>query len=460
MKYVLVLLAILAAAWIGLSYWSAQELGSNQQQQASDREEVIFWHFWGGADRDVVDDVVRRFNESQDRYQVRAIAMPGNNLDVKLFLSITGEDPPDVVNQDDPIVADWASRDALVPLSEVASKEEQEELTSWLFPAARRLGEYDRQLYALCNGLDIRALYINETWLEQEGLSVPVTLDELNNIADTISPPGSDDYQRFAYLPDSRRLWAWGYVFGGDFTDSRGELTFTDPKVVQALEWMTGFSKRYGPQRVAAFRAGDQSLPGKIFPLLPISNDEVRGRYAMIMDGQWRCRDIESFQELRRQQGGPVPQFTVAPLPPPDGGVRDAGWVNGNFFVIPKGARCPEGAWEFMKFWSGFQSHEKEAAETCQAGGWIPVSPKVVARESFQNYLNKHPLFAEFVRLAGSENQHPIPVMPGAPRIDRELKAASERAMGLQDGTPMELLTETEERLRRQLNRNSERSSQ
>ena len=31
---------------------------------ADGREEVVFWHFWGGADRDVVEDVVRRFNES------------------------------------------------------------------------------------------------------------------------------------------------------------------------------------------------------------------------------------------------------------------------------------------------------------------------------------------------------------------------------------------------------------
>ncbi len=44
-------------------------------------EVVVFWHFWGGRDRSVVEDVVARFNASQDRYFVRAVAMPGNNLD-------------------------------------------------------------------------------------------------------------------------------------------------------------------------------------------------------------------------------------------------------------------------------------------------------------------------------------------------------------------------------------------
>ena len=42
--------------------------------------------------------MVERFNDSQQQFFVRAIAMPGNNLDVKLFLSVTGADPPDLVN--------------------------------------------------------------------------------------------------------------------------------------------------------------------------------------------------------------------------------------------------------------------------------------------------------------------------------------------------------------------------
>ena len=116
------LLVILATAVIyaSFAYRSGPEIPEG-------REEVVFWHFWGGADRKIVEEVVRRFNTSQQQYFVRAIAMPGNNLDVKLFLSVTGGDPPDLINQDDPIIADWASRDALTPLSELASSQEQEQ---------------------------------------------------------------------------------------------------------------------------------------------------------------------------------------------------------------------------------------------------------------------------------------------------------------------------------------------
>ncbi len=126
------------------------------------RREVIFWHFWGGHDRQVVEQIVARFNASQNEHFVRAIAMPGSNVDLKLFLGVAGGQPPDVVNQDDPIVADWAARGALTPLDELAAPGESESLDTWLVPAAQALGSYRGRRYALCNGLDVRALYYDQ----------------------------------------------------------------------------------------------------------------------------------------------------------------------------------------------------------------------------------------------------------------------------------------------------------
>ncbi|MEM8681462.1 MAG: extracellular solute-binding protein, partial [Planctomycetota bacterium] len=123
--------------------------------QAGPRE-VLFWHFWGGKEQAVVEEVVRRFNAQQHDHVVRAVAMPGNNLDLKLFLAITGGAPPDLVNQDDPILADWAARGAILPLSEFVPAAELQTLEAWLFPAAWSLTAYRDTPYGLCNGLDVR----------------------------------------------------------------------------------------------------------------------------------------------------------------------------------------------------------------------------------------------------------------------------------------------------------------
>ncbi len=432
-------LMLCAAGVLGL--WLTRDI-----VPATTRQEVVFWHFWGGEDGRVVEDIVRSFNEQQDQYVVRAVAMPGNNLDVKLFLSITGGDPPDLVNQDSPIVADWGARGALTPLDEIAGDEEIEQLRGWLFPAARKLGEYEGRMYALCNGLDIRTLYYNRSMLDQYNLSPPTSLAELDGIASTIAPPAASvSTSCYGFLPDSRRIWAWGIVFGGQFYDeSTSTVTANDPRIVDALTWMTGYSQRYGKAAVAAFRVGDQSLPGKTFPL-------VAGRYAVVMDGQWRVRDIAAAQRLQRASGEPVTEYGVCPLPPPPGGRHRAGWVNGNFFVVPTGARCPSGAWEFMKFWSGFGGNESNAAQACVAGGWIPPSQHVVDQPLFQEYLTEQPLFAQFVELAGSPHQIPTPMVPGAPMFYDEITSVAATSMYRNQSSPAELLNQATAKIQQKL---------
>ena len=401
-----------------------------------DREEVVFWHFWGGADREVVEQIVSRFNRSQSTYHVRAVAMPGNNLDLKLFLAVTGGDPPDVVNQDDPIVADWAARGALLPLDELASSAEIADLEDWLLPAARRMGTYGGKRYAICNGLDIRALYFNQSLLQAAGLEAPRTVADLDMIAEATTQWDEDGRPtRIGFLPDPRRLWAWGSVFGGDFYDAEhGRVTSDSPPIIAALEWMTKYRDIYGANEVAAFRQGDQSLPGKTFPLLA-------GRYAMVMDGQWRVRDIRAAQQAQRERGERVTDYGVCPLPPPAEGRARAGWVNGNFFLVPRGARNATGAWEFMKFWCGFAGNEAIAADICIAGGWIPVSKEVVRQPHFQEHLADEPLFEQFVQLAASPHQVPTPVIPGAGYFQRAINQAAATSMYVDSGTsPRELL--------------------
>jgi multiple sugar transport system substrate-binding protein len=423
-----------------------------------DREEVVFWHFWGGEDKRVVESVVKRFNESQPAYRVRAVAMPGNNLQAKLFLSVAGGDPPDLVNQDDPVLSDWSRRGVIHAIDEIAPESDVHRVMEWMLPSARRLSEVDDRAYAICNGLDIRALYFNKTALDEKGILPPRTIKELDSIAGQFTSIGSATDSRFGYLPDSRRLWAWGFAFGADFYNHEpGQVNLNSPAVVAALTWMKSYPEKWGADRVAAFRQGDQSLPGKAFPLLPLTDDQLIGRYVVVMDGQWRVRDIRAFQESRRKRGASSVEFGVCPLPIPENEVglkprQRAGWVNGNFFVVPRGAKNPAGAWQFMKFWIG-HAEPAQAAKTCAEGGWIPVSARVIEHEEFQRFLDANPMFQPFVELAASPNQFPIPQVPGAAMFRRTVEDAAYRAMSNPQQPVKSILEEAEFRIQQHLDR-------
>jgi multiple sugar transport system substrate-binding protein len=203
---------------------------------------------------------------------------------------------------------------------------------------------------------------------------------------------------------------------------------------------MAGYGQRYGTAAVS-LRARDQSLPGKSFPLLA-------KRYATVVDGQWRIRDIELFQSEQRAANLPVTRFGVCPLPRADVGEPHAGWINGNFFIIPAGSHNQQGAWAFMKFWSGLEGNAAEAAITCVRGGWIPVTQEVVDQPLFQDHLHQQPMWVTFVGLAAEATQRPRPNVRSALRLDREVRAVAERAMygGLSVSVPT-LLREASERL-------------
>ncbi|MEQ1903571.1 MAG: extracellular solute-binding protein [Pirellulaceae bacterium] len=427
MRNVIAIIVILCLAIVALHRWN--EPSSATLQNAGDREEIVFWHFWGGRDLDVVRDVVARFNRSQDRFVVREVAMPGNNFQAKLFLSIAGGSPPDLVNQDDPILADWTAAGLIEPLDAVASTQEVAEAANALLPAANRLSAIDGRMMALCNGLDIRAMYCNVTALKDAGQPIPGTLAEFERVVESLTPVGNvRNRDFFAFLPNHRHAWLWTAAFGGNLADAN---RFNDPRMIEALAWLQSFSKRYGASNVTAFQQSDQSLPGKAFPLLPLSKTDSIGRYVFLVDGQWRVRDLESFAKGRAESGARPIEFAVLPLPSAQN-LPDAGWVNGNFFVVPRGARNKRGAWEFMKFWVGIGRPE-EAAKTCADGGWIPVTRQVIEHPDYKAYLQAHPLMRPFVALAGSERQQPLPMVPAADQMKRLLDQTAYRLLANPD---------------------------
>lgn len=426
-RWLLLTLLLGAAGW-----WLLPQRFSADGDDA--REEIVLWHFWGGADLDVVRDVVARFNAAQPKYRVREIAIPGNNLRAKLFLSAKGGAPPDLVNIDDPVAADWTELGVLQTVDAIVGEQQAASIAAALLPAARELSSSSGRLVGICNGLDVRALYYNQSFLEEQGWSPPRTLEELDQLAEQVRGLGLDQ-PRFAFLPSPRRILFFAYLFGATVWDEQhAQPLLAAPEVIAAGEWLQSYSRRFGEDDVAAYRQTDQSLPGKSFPLLPQTSAGMVGRYVFSLDGQWRVRDLRAFRKQRAAEGLPQPEFGVIPFPPPHAAMpqpaaQSAGWVNGNVFVFPRGARNSAGAVEFAKFWIGL-TNPAEGSRTALAGGWLPVTPAVVAEPEFAAELERDPLFRQFVTLAGSAAMRPTPSVRGAGYLVRVLEATAERVAG------------------------------
>ncbi len=79
------------------------------------------------------------------------------------------------------------------------------------------------------------------------------------------------------------------------------------------------------------------------------------------------------------------------------------------------------------------------------------MSQSVVDDLEFQSFLRRQPLFSEFVRLAASPNQHPVPVIPGALFLKRTVEHTAEAAISNPEQSIEQLLQRADARIQQRL---------
>jgi multiple sugar transport system substrate-binding protein len=393
---------------------------------------------WTGEWEEVVSQIVARFNESQERVRVRPLVVTGD-ANTKLLLAIAGGAPPDLMAQWNQVIPAWAHKKALTPLDSLMSREEYAALQRWLYPASRAIGTYEGRLYAFCTCMNAWSLMLNVKMLREAGYDPerpPRTLAELDAMgAKLYRDDARGKLDRVGFLPTG--IHHWGTVFGGEFYDPvQRRVTANHPRIVKALEWMVSYSKRYDINKIVSFQAGLTQTIGDTYPF-------IGQKFAMLVDGQWRVEDMRKF--------APRMEYQVTPIPYPPGGRPKASWVNGNFMIVPRGAKHPREALEFAKFWAGW-GNEAVGAEIATMAGWIPAGPSVARQPAYQAYMKRNPHFRTWLEVAGSPNVRITPVIPVQAFYWDRLQAAEEAALRLQK-TPQEALDQCTYEVQRELDK-------
>ena len=378
---------------------------------------VRFWHMWTAEWKDVVDDIVDRFNESQNVYEVIPLSIPYTAADSKFLLAVAGGDPPDVMAQWNSVIPKWADSKLIIPLDDLMTPGEWQGFQETVYPAAQKIGMYQGRLYGVTTGLNIRANYIRLDHLREAGLSpddIPETLEELCVWSQQLHRFNeSGDLIRIGFMPQN--LYDYAPAFGGGFYDWKtGQVQIDTPENRAALQFLVDERRKLGFDKVVRF------ISGLAIGLGNVEWPFISGSYTITADGQWRVEQLRKY--------APELEYITRPVPPPKGGKEHAGWVNGNFMIIPRGAACVQGAWEFIKFWSGLENPER-AAEFYTWGGWLPLSPAIAEAPIFRKYVEEFPQFQTFLDMLPSENMLPMPPVPYQVFLWDRLIQADEAAM-------------------------------
>lgn len=395
-----IIFKVLGAALLAIGLLFLAFNPSSQVTRAyPDREEVVFWHMWTGEWTEVVNRIVKRFNESQEEYEVVALPIPRSGADFKFLLSVAGKTPPDVMAQWRSVLPAWASQGVIMPFEDLMSPEELEAMKEMVYPVVWDIGSYDGKFYGLSVGLNIWALYYRPSHFVEVGLDpdrVFASMDELDAASEKLFRfDASGNILRIGFLP--QHFHGWLPSFGGSLYDwESGEVTLRTPANLAALEWMQGYTHRYGLDRIIRFNSSLQSGTGGTMDWPFIS-----GAYSIAFDGQWRVEQLARY--------APNLDYRVMPVPPGGTeGLPQAGLVAATFMIIPEGAKNPRGAMEFIKFWSGIVDPDR-AAEFYTWGGWLPISQEIAEAPAYRAYVGRYPQFQVFLDILPSPNLTILP---------------------------------------------------
>jgi len=378
--------------------------------------EPVTLYYWG-TDNDVlaldlIQEFEQRHNGSDGGTPIRVIMGQTASLDrtgdpQRLLCSITGGDPPDVVWFPRFAVIAWVQMGALESLQPYLDRDLAERPSDPLtlrkdlfYRACWDESEYDGQVYAITATADNRILYYNQDILDKYAGALkaagcvapgdpsrpgpPQTWEQLKKCVSILTQfDAQGRLSQVGFIPNYGNAWLYlyGWLNGGEFISPDGRTCTLDaPEIVDALVFMTElYDLMGGIEAVSAF---ETSLPSTGM------DPFMSGKVAMKID----CEPFIGYIASSRRDL----RFGVTLPPAPEGKPR-MGWSGGWSWVIPKGAKHPVEAWEFIKFMASkraFQIRADAQRQFARASGTVYV-PYLCGRPDINLWAAEHYVYSD-----------------------------------------------------------------
>jgi multiple sugar transport system substrate-binding protein len=209
---------------------------------------------------------------------------------------------------------------------------------------------------------------------------------------------------RYGFNPiyDQAWLYTWGFGFEGAFQDPETKrITFSNPKNIEAMEFVKSFVDEIGIEDI------DAMLAACAGSACNDANDYFwTGQSAMTCSGNWKVAQHHRYT--------PDTNYGVVPFPGPNGPAPYASWAGGWSWAIPKGTEDVATAFDALSYFCGTEGQLKYNKDTFH----IPTI-KAAAEDPF---FREDPLHAVFMELLPVSHARP-PIPFGSKLWDLQFQA-------------------------------------
>ncbi|OME79088.1 ABC transporter substrate-binding protein [Paenibacillus sp. FSL A5-0031] len=389
---VTLMISILAACGGTNNNGKKNEDGS---EPAAEKVKLSLWHNFTGDDlrAQTMRSIIQQFQTDHPNITLDIQAIPPDGYKTRLKTVAAADEMPDVfILSNGSMTQEFSAGKLIQPVNELIDS--HKEWKEGFMPNSFDAFTVDGNIYSAPMGLSPTSiLYYNKTILEENGLTVPKTWDELLNAINVLKGKNITPIalgNKAAWLAQSSIFSSLAdRVTGTEWflkAASQDGAAFTDPEFVQALTYMQQLGTAGAFQD--GFNAIDNTQMEQMF---------AQGKAAMMIDGGWALSNLASnaSEDALKAMGATV-------LPSIPGGKGDPNSLSGVVGVgmgLGKDAIGPkkDAAFELIYAMSGPEA-QKRTLESNQL-----VSYKVELDKS-----KVSPIFSEVYELVNSVKMTPV----------------------------------------------------
>ncbi|MUG85057.1 extracellular solute-binding protein [Paenibacillus timonensis] len=335
---------------------------------AGGKTTVQFWHSLGGKNGEYMDALIQRFNESHNDIEVVGTYQGGYDETVtKLQQAVASNTAPDVSMLERAYVLMFADSDVLEDLTPFMEKSglSADDFTSGLMGHSY----FNDKLVSLPLNRSTPILHINKSMLDELGLAVPTTWEELKTVANALVVKEGKEVTRYGLsMPyDTWYPIAMISQSGGKFFNDENTSTgFIDngigKEVFSYLKDLQGTGALYYPP------AQDS---GNI-----VNSMFVEGKIGMMFQSTGSIGGLSSSVDF---------DYVTAFLPKNEVYANPTGGAN---VALMAGSSNKEAAWEFIRW---METDPQGGLQFILQSGYLPFTKKMVESPEIQDLWAKEP---------------------------------------------------------------------
>ncbi|MFE9275331.1 ABC transporter substrate-binding protein [Paenibacillus glucanolyticus] len=368
---VILLFSLLAACSGGGSGETGEAPGGGGTEAPSGdkgKTTVQFWHSLGGKNGEYMDALIQRFNASHEDIEVVGTFQGSYDETVtKLQQAIASGTGPDVSMLERAYVQMFADSEVLEDLTPYleGSGISVDDFT----PGLMGHSTFNDQLVSLPLNRSTPILHVNKTLLDELGLQIPTTWEEMKDVANALVVKEGSEYKRYGvtmpydtWYPIAMISQAGGTFFNDDHSS-------------------IGFGDNGAGTKMFAYLKDLQSTGALYYPPAQDSGNIVNsmfveGKVGMMYQSTGSIGGLSSTVDF---------DYVTAFLPKDEVYANPTGGAN---VTMLSSSKNKDAAWEFIRW---MEMEEEGGLEFILQSGYLPFTKKMVESEKMQALWAKEP---------------------------------------------------------------------